>query len=127
MSRSATSLRVYGLYLMPSGALLAAAPNVVLGLVHLPGAHEVWIRVMGVLLFNVGIFYLVSADVNHRALYKATVFCRFLAAAAFVAFVGLRLAPPAFLGFAAVELVGAIWTLMALLSDRWAGRVVIQA
>lgn len=126
MSRSAISLRVFGLYLLLCGPLLVCAPNLVLGLARLPLTHEVWIRVLGVVVFNVGIFYQVSAELNHRALYKASVFCRFLVMVAFLAFVGLKLAPPTLLIFGAVDLLGGVWTLMALLSDRWAGRVVTQ-
>lgn len=126
MSRSALSLRVFGFYLLGTGALLVFAPNLLLGLVRLPPTHEIWIRVLGVVVFNVGVFYQVSAELNHRALYKASVFCRFLVMVAFLAFVGLKLAPPTLLIFGAVDLAGGIWTLMALLSDRWAGRVVTQ-
>lgn len=126
MSRSALSLRVFGFYLLGAGALLVFAPNLLLGLVRLPPTHEIWIRVLGVVVFNVGVFYQVSAELNHRALYKASVFCRFLVMVAFLAFVGLKLAPPTLLIFGAVDLAGGVWTLMALLSDRWAGRVVTQ-
>lgn len=48
MSRSATSLGVFALYLRPIGAPLVAAPNFLLGLVRLPPTGEVWIRVRGV-------------------------------------------------------------------------------
>jgi hypothetical protein len=112
-------------YLLGTGAARVRA-NLLLGLVRLPPTHEIWIRVLGVVVFNVGIFYQVSAELNHRALYKASVFCRFLVMAAFLAFVGLKLAPPTLLIFGAVDLAGGVWTLMALLSDRWAGRVVTQ-
>lgn len=126
MSRSALSLRVFGWYLLVCGPLLVFAPNMVLGLARLPFTHEVWIRVLGVVVFNVGVLYQVATELNHRALYKTTVFCRFLVMVAFLGFVGLKLAPPTLLIFGAIDLLGAVWTLMALLSDRWAGRVVTQ-
>lgn len=127
MSRSALSLRAFGAYLLGTGALLVFAPNVLLELARLPQTGEVWIRVLGVVVFNVGIFYLVSAELNHRALYKASVYCRFLVMAAFLAFVGLGFAAPTLLIFGAIDVAGAVWTLMALLSDRWADRVVTQS
>ena len=54
MSRSALSLRVFGFYLLGTGALLVFAPNLLLGLVRLPPTHEIWIRVLGVVVFIVG-------------------------------------------------------------------------
>ena len=57
MSKSARSLFVFSLYLYVLGAILVLIPNVLLRLFFFPATDEVWIRVVGMLVFILGFYY----------------------------------------------------------------------
>lgn len=61
MSKAALTIRAFGYYLIVLGVALVTVPNLLLGVFLMPQTHEVWIRVVGVLVFNVGIYYLYAA------------------------------------------------------------------
>jgi hypothetical protein len=75
----------------------------------------VWIRVAGVLGFNIGIYAWVGA--RHRPFLEASVYTRALVCVAFVAFVLLGFASPLLVLFGLVDLAGGIWTWLALKAD----------
>ena len=50
MSRAAVSLFVFGIYLLLLGTVLMVAPNAFLALFGLPSTHDVWIRVVAMLV-----------------------------------------------------------------------------
>lgn len=54
MSKPALTLKWFGIYLLMLGAGLALLPNLLLSLFLIPPTDEVWIRVVGVLVFNIG-------------------------------------------------------------------------
>mgnify|MGYP000651202039 CR=1 FL=1 len=54
MSKSAFSLRVFSIYMFALGAVLVAAPNLMLSFFGIPETHEVWIRVVGMLVLIIG-------------------------------------------------------------------------
>lgn len=56
MSKSARSVFIFGLYLGVLGIILLVTPNFLLGVFQLPSTNEVWIRVVGMLLFLLGIY-----------------------------------------------------------------------
>jgi hypothetical protein len=58
MSPAARSVNVFGIYLLLLGVVLLAAPNLLLGLFHLPPTTEVWLRVAGMLRASVPLFFL---------------------------------------------------------------------
>jgi hypothetical protein len=113
MSRAAFSLKVFACYLFVLGVALVAAPNVLLGLFGL-ATGEVWIRVVGVLAFNIGAYYWAAAACEARAVFVASVATRVLVFAAFGAFVALGLARPVLVLFGAADLAGGLWTAAAL-------------
>jgi hypothetical protein len=110
MSRAATSILVFGVYVMILGVVLLAAPNVLLGLVGYPTTGEVWIRVLGVVTLILGYYYTVAARNELTSLFRATVYARPLLIVFFCAFVALGMAEPILVLFAVVDLLGAIWT-----------------
>ncbi len=54
MSRAAFTVKAFGVYLLLLGAALVFVPNLLLSLLGMPPTTEVWIRVVGVLVFNIG-------------------------------------------------------------------------
>jgi uncharacterized protein YjeT (DUF2065 family) len=55
MSRPALTLNWFGYYLMLLGLALMLAPNLLLRLFDIATTSEVWIRIVGVLAFNIGV------------------------------------------------------------------------
>jgi hypothetical protein len=113
MSRAAFTLKAFACYLFVLGLALVVAPNVPLGLFGL-ATTEVWIRVVGVLAFNIGAYYWAAAACEARAVFVASVATRMLVFAAFAAFAALGLAPPVLVLFGAADLAGGLWTAVAL-------------
>jgi hypothetical protein len=114
MSKAAISIRVFGFYLLGLGAVLVAMPNLLLSLFFIPPTEEVWIRVVGVLAFNIGVYYLFASQAEARSAFRASILTRGLVFLAFVDFVLLGLAPAMLMAFGAVDLAGAVWTWWAL-------------
>lgn len=114
MSKAAISVRFFGFYLLGLGVFLVALPNLLLSLLSIPPTEEVWIRVVGMMVFNLGVYYLFAAKAEALSAFRASVLTRGLVFLAFLDFVLLGLAPPMLLAFGALDLGGALWTWWAL-------------
>ncbi len=110
MSPAGFTIKVFGYYLVVLGVCLVAVPNLLLGLFLMPETQEVWIRVVGVLVFNIGVYYIYAAKCEATAFFRASVFTRTLVLVAFAIFAVLGLAKPMLVGFGAVDFLGALWT-----------------
>jgi hypothetical protein len=113
MNPRALSILVFGIYLASTGAALLLAPNLVLALLKIPPTSEIWIRLMGALCMNIGCFNMLAARRNLADFFRWMVGARLFFAACIVTFVTIHLATPVFLLFAAVDFLGAMWTLAA--------------
>jgi hypothetical protein len=116
MDSTTTSVFVFGIYLIFVGAGFLLIPNILLPLFRFPKTDEPWIRVMATLILIIAFFYLVAAHHNIIPICWATVFGRFFAFLIFVALVLTKKAQPMLLIFGIVDALGAIWTLLTLLS-----------
>jgi hypothetical protein len=117
MSRSAFSAKVFAVYLFFVGGMLAVVPNVLLPLFRLAPTGEVWVRILGVIAFNLGVYVWIAAKHENKPFLEASVVTRILAFAAFSTYVVTGLASPMIGLFAAIDLSGAIWTYLALRAD----------
>jgi hypothetical protein len=117
MSKSAFTIKAFGGYVAVLGVILVLAPNLLLAIVNYPATHEVWIRVVGVLAFNMGVAYWCAAKCEARVFFLASVFTRSFVLVAFIAFVLTGLARPVLILFGAVDFASAMWTLSALRTE----------
>jgi hypothetical protein len=117
MSKSAFSLRVFSIYMFALGAVLVAAPNLLLSFFDVPETHEVWIRVVGMLVLILGYLDFMASRNELVAYFHWTVPARLSVPAFFVAFVALGLAPPILVLFGAIDGAAAIWTAVCLRAD----------
>ncbi len=114
MSRAAWSMFVFGIYLVGLAAALLAVPNAVLSLFGLPATREVYIRIVGMLLFLLAFYYVLSARKEMTDFFKWTVYARASVIVFFTVFVLLDFVKPVLILFGAADLMAAVWTGLAL-------------
>jgi hypothetical protein len=117
MTRAAFSVFVFSIYLYALGAILVVAPNVLLGLFGITETVEVWVRVVGMLVLIIGLYYTTAARHEQTAVLRATVVGRTAVLIFFVAFVAAGFAPPVLILFGVVDAAAATWTALALKAD----------
>ena len=120
MSYSAKTVFVFGIYLVVLGITLIAAPNLLLAAFGFPATNEVWIRVVGMLVLILAFYYTQAARKALTVFFQWTVYARASVFVFFLALVVLGLTKAALILFGAVDLLGAIWTGLALRSSRTA-------
>jgi hypothetical protein len=114
MSNAARSVFVFGLYLVLLGIVMLLAPNVLLGIFALPHTAEVWARVSGMLVLFLGYYYTRAARRELHEFFRWTVQTRATVIFFFTTFVLLGFAAPPLMLFGVADLLGAIWTSVAL-------------
>lgn len=110
MSAAAKSVFYFGFYLYLVGLTLVFAPNFLLSTLGMPATNEVWIRIVGVLVFCIGYYYHLAGRDNNRSFFKSTIPTRVLVFISFVGFVLAKLVSPVLIVFGVVDLLGAMWT-----------------
>jgi hypothetical protein len=112
------SVFVFGIYLLLLGAVLVIAPNFLLSIFQIPPTTEVWIRVAGMLVLFLGVYYVLAARADLRPFYAWTVPVRSTVILFLIAFVLLGYAPSQLILFGVIDLLGALWTLLALRASK---------
>jgi hypothetical protein len=97
-------------------------PNFLLKAISRPSTTEVWIRVVGMFLIYLGFYYTQTARKEMTSFFKLTVYTRSTVIFFFVAFVLFGFAGPPLIMFGVIDLLGAIWTGLALQSERATSR-----
>ncbi len=116
MNTAAKSIFVFGIYLAGLGIILITTPNVLLTTVGFAPTNEVWVRVIGVLILFFAYYFIRAAHKNLIDFFRWSVHVRASLIFFFVAFVLLGLASPSLILFGVGDLLGAIWTGLALQS-----------
>jgi hypothetical protein len=109
MTAVGRTLRVHGIYLVVVALPFLIVPSVVLSLLPLPEANDAWIRVLGLVVLVLGVYYIAASSDDAPTFAKATVIGRLFAAAGLVViavtsgylFIAL---------FAGPDAAGAVWT-----------------
>lgn len=114
MTPASRSLYYFGFYLLVTGITLTVAPNVLLSLVGMPETSEIWIRVLGSVVFTLGLGYVVMAPSNNKLFLTFSVYARTYVFAMFTTFVLLEWAPWQLILFGIIDLAGALWTYSGL-------------
>jgi hypothetical protein len=114
MSKSAVSLFAVGIFLILTGIGFFIIPNFVLSLLNIPPTNEVWIRILGMLVLFIGYYYVIAARKELKEFFKATISVRLVCFLCFLVLVLTKIAYPILIIFGIIDLVGAIWTILAL-------------
>jgi hypothetical protein len=114
MSRAAVSILVFGMYIALMGLTLIFAPNLLLTTLGIQPTHEPWLRMFGIIVVVLGLYYVQAARTELTAFFRFTTWGRPIAFAGFLALILLRMLPPIMVIFAIVDAAGAMWTAYAL-------------
>ncbi len=114
MTNAGKSVYYFGFYLLILGVTLTGFPNMLLSTFQLPETNEVWIRVVGILVFNIGLYYVFMAPTNSSLFYTLTVYTRASILLWFIIFVLIGWAPATLILFGMADIAGAAWTYMAM-------------
>ncbi len=118
MRKSSRSLFVFSIYMFCLGSILLVAPNILLKLFFVPVTNEVWIRVVGMLVFLLGYYYFQVSRNEIKQFMQWTVYARASVLGFFIAFVLLGFAPPVLILFGVVDVAAALWTHLCLRSEK---------
>jgi hypothetical protein len=108
--QSFLSLKVQIAYVFLTGAALAIMPNTILSIFDLQPTDEVYSRILGVIIFTLGILYLGIIKSGNREVIKTTVFGRLFAASGIIILALLGFSKLTLILFAGVDIVTASWT-----------------
>lgn len=114
MSNPAKSVFVFGLYELMIGCGLMIIPNALLVFFSFPSSNEVWIRVIGALICIFAFYDFQAARCELTNYFRWSVYARSSVILFFTAFVLSGLASPMLILFGVIDLLGAIWTALAL-------------
>ena len=114
MTPAAKSVYYFGFYLLITGITLTVFPNILLSMVQIAPTNEPWIHVLGAVVFNLGVLYVLMARTNHVLFLTLTVYLRAAILLWFAIFVVLSWAPWQLLLFGVVDMAGAVWTYVGL-------------
>jgi len=117
MSKSATSVFVFGIYLTFVGLGFLLIPNIILGILGIPPTTEPWIHIIGMLLLLLAYYDIQSARAEQKVFFRLSVYARASVILFFTAFVVIGIAPPVLILFGMVDLLAAIWTAFALRTE----------
>lgn len=119
MSKAATSLIVYGGYVILGLALpFLFIPGLVLSLAGMTPPTEVWIRVLAMTVLFLGYYYIQMGRHELTDFFRWSVYIRLAVPVFFVVFVLLGFAPPVLIAFTIPDVLFAIWTAVALRSTN---------
>lgn len=121
MSRSAKSVLIFGIYLGLIGIIFLIVPNLLLTPFGIEPTHEVWIRLSGILLMAIAVYYIIAAKHELVVIMKATAYIRFTIILFFTAFALLGFVSSTIILFAVVDFLGGLWTLMMLKKEGHMG------
>lgn len=121
MTAAARSVLAFGVYLLALGLGLLLAPDAMLALFGRPPATDPWLRVVGLVVIILALYYLSAARSGVEAFFRWTLWGRPLAAVALLVLMGAGVLPAFVALLAALDFAGAAWTAAALRGARRAG------
>jgi len=108
------TLWFYGIFLLLNGVVLVIAPGFALPLVGLEFTGDQWVRIVGVLAFEIGCYFVHAARNKITSFYVVSVYGRIGVAVAFLILVLSGQVPIQLLLFATVDALSALCTSWAL-------------
>ena len=114
MDQAVRSIYVYVIYLIGLGGALFLVPNIPLPIFGLPETHEIWIRIVGMTVLILAIYYYLAARNQVREMLALSVPIRLSVPVIFTGFIVAGLAPWNIILFTPLDVLFALWTWAAL-------------
>ncbi len=114
MTPASKSVYYFGFYLLITGVTLTVTPNLLLSMFQIPETTEVWIRVLGAVVFGLGLYYVFMAYSNNGLFLMLSVYVRIYILISFIIFAVMGWAPWQLILFGLIDAAGAAWTYGAL-------------
>ena len=114
MSQSAISVFIYGIFLAVNGLMLLFVPNALITPLGIEPTYEVWIRLCGVLLMAISVYYFLAAKYEIVVIMKATAYIRFSIIFFFTSFALLEMVSPNLIVLSVIDFLGGTWTYVML-------------
>jgi hypothetical protein len=111
---AAKTVQYFSYYLFALAAILVFIPNIMLSVFQIPETNEVWIRVVGVLVVCIAVYYYSMSAMNSIPFLRLTVWVRLWVFAAFLGLWVAGIGPVQLILFGAVDALAAFWTLKYL-------------
>lgn len=89
-------------------------PNLLLRLFNVAETNEIYLRIVGMMLVYLGIYYIDAARANNQLFMKRSVQLRILSVFIFSGFALSGMGPQILFLFAFADLAGALWTWKAM-------------
>jgi hypothetical protein len=118
MSRAAKSVLAFSLVFINSGLSLLLAPRFVLSFLGFSSTEFLFPRFVGMTMLVLAYYYVRAAWSGLTEFFKWTVHMRLIGVTFYIVFVAFDVAPITVLGFALMDLFGALWTKWALAVDK---------
>ena len=118
MSRAAKSVLAFSLVFINGGLSLLLAPQFVLSFLGFSITEILFPRLLGMTMLVLAYYYVRAAWSGLAEFFKWTVHMRLMGVVFYIMFVVLGFAPVTVLGFALMDLLGALWTKWALAADK---------
>lgn len=118
MSSAARSVYCFAFVFVMGGVGLLLIPHIVLPMLSLPSANDLFVRLLGLVMLILAYYYIRAARRELTDFFLWTVHARITGFGFYVVFYLLDIAPLVLLGLGVVDLLGALWTRWAIRSDR---------
>jgi peptidoglycan/LPS O-acetylase OafA/YrhL len=114
MLKSGKSVFYFGIYLLLIGMLLFFISQQFISTLKLPDMPGAWARLLGVLVFILGCYYIIGGKNNLLPFIKATVYLRLFFLACTLVLFATGQMPKEILPFGVIDMLGALWTQLSL-------------
>ena len=114
------SMQVWTGYVLLLGIGLLLIPNVILSVFQIAETDEAWIRILGLLLIGYGAYYWTAVQAEFTQMHRMSVWVRWGIVAGLVV-LAFTVGPWQLVLFASVDLLGGLWTFLALRAESTAG------
>lgn len=114
MSKAAKSVFLFGIYIVFTGSALMIIPNILLTIAGLDPASDVWVRVTGMLIAILGVYYTLCARHEITYFFKLSIYGRIVPSVTFSVFVLFGFAKWPLILFSLIDISCAIWTAIVL-------------
>ena len=114
MTNAARSVLFFGIYLAATGLGLFLVPGTLLPLLGLQAPADFWAQIAGLLTGILGMYFIRGAMRNDIGFFRDTIVARLIFVSGVTWLVATGAANPLLLAFGAIDLIGAVWTIVAL-------------